>query len=212
MKQPTTRRLYQYWNEVRGRRMAPSRFEIEPSRIASVLSETFIIERAGNVERAGPDDFGFRLAGTRICEQFGRELRGTGLLDLVASDKRAIAKSMDAVTLEGAVLVFELDAETADGRRAGFEGIVLPLVHPVAEVTRYLGALTAIDPPLWLGFEPIAATWLVNYDVVRPDGLSGFAAPGEPDRQLPFSPQFAAARIVRSARRQFRILDGGRKG
>ena len=93
MKLATTRMLYDYWNEARGRRMAPTRFEIEPSRIAGILSETFILELAENCS------FPFRLAGTRICEQLGAELRGRDLLDLVTEDRRAVAKAMEAVTL-----------------------------------------------------------------------------------------------------------------
>ncbi len=82
MKERTSQHLFAYWNTVRGDRVAPRRFEIEPSRIAGVLPETFILER----EARG--DYRFRLAGTRICEQFGREFRGANLLDLFAADDR----------------------------------------------------------------------------------------------------------------------------
>ena len=37
--------LYGYWNELRAGRLAPQRLEIEPSRIAGILSETFMLER-----------------------------------------------------------------------------------------------------------------------------------------------------------------------
>lgn len=203
MKQLTTRIIYDYWNDVRGNRLAPTRFEIEPSRMSSVLSETFILERT--CEGGYP----FRLAGTRICELFGRELRGEDFLGLVGSDHRAIARAMGAVTDRGAALLLEIEAETDDGRTAMFEILVLPLVHPASEVTRYLGTISAIDPEPWLGAEPLEASWLIAHDVIWPDGRPRGA--GEDERQLPFSPELAAARIVRSARRQFRILDGGRK-
>ncbi|MEO1694679.1 MAG: PAS domain-containing protein, partial [Pseudomonadota bacterium] len=45
MKHSTSHSLYAYWNEVRDGRPAPRRFEIEPSRIAHILSETLILER-----------------------------------------------------------------------------------------------------------------------------------------------------------------------
>ncbi len=203
MKQPTTRILYGYWNDVRGSRLAPTRFEIEPSRMASVLSETFILERAED------GTYPFRLAGTRICEQFGRELRGEDFLGLTGSDRRAVSRALGAVTQAGAVLVLEIEAETGDGRTALFEALVLPLVHPATDVTRYLGTITAIEPQPWLGSEPLRTSWLIAHDVVWPEGPPDAAS--DDDRQIPFSPELAAARIVRSARRQFRILDGGRK-
>jgi len=204
MKQPTNQILYRYWNDLRGQRLAPTRFEIEPSRMAQVLSETFILERGLT------GAFPFRLAGTRVCEQIGRELRGEDFLRLVADDRRVIAKAMAAVTMEGAALVLDIEAETGDGRTVAFEAIVLPLAHPATEVTRYMGAISAIEPPAWLGVEPITATWLVAHDIVWPEGRP-YSFGAEDDRQLPFSPGLAAARIVKSARRQFRILDGGRK-
>ena len=75
MKQKTSQILYAYWNGVRGERMAPRRFEIEPARIATILPETFILERLDT------DTFVYRLAGTRMCEQFGCEFRGANFLD-----------------------------------------------------------------------------------------------------------------------------------
>ena len=67
--------LYGYWNALRAGRIAPRRLEIEPSRIGSILSETFMLERTD------PATYHYRLAGTRLCEIFGFELRGTNLLD-----------------------------------------------------------------------------------------------------------------------------------
>jgi hypothetical protein len=104
----------------------------------------------------------------------------------------------------------EIEAETVDSRTTQFEVLILPLVHPANEVTRYLGTITALDPEPWLGVEPLERSWLVAHELVWPDGQPD-ALGSESDRQFPFSPELAAARIVRSARRQFRVLDGGRK-
>jgi hypothetical protein len=204
MKQPTTRILYNYWNDVRSGRFAPTRFEIEPSRISSILSETFILERTGAGELV------FRLAGTRICDQIGRELRALSFSALFGDDARLISGAMRSVTAEGGVLLFEIEGESVSGRTVQFEGLALPLVHPATDVTRYLGCLSAIDAPAWLGTEPVAATTLTAHTLIWPEGRP-FKTLARFDRQLPFAPELAAARIVRSDRRQFRILDGGRK-
>ena len=73
MKQTTIQTLYAYWDGVRAGRIAPRRLEIEPARIAAILSETFMLE-------CGDGDYRYRLAGSRLCELFGYELRGTSFL------------------------------------------------------------------------------------------------------------------------------------
>jgi hypothetical protein len=98
MQQPTSRQLYAYWDRVRNGRVAPRRFEIEPAKIAALLPETFIAECAGML------GYRFRLAGTKICEQFGRELRGADLLSLWDTDDRdAVASLLRNVLTDAAV-------------------------------------------------------------------------------------------------------------
>ena len=69
MKHPSNRELFEYWNERRGTRLAPERADIEPGAIRHVLGDTFVIEVHGDESQA------FRLAGTRLCALFGRELK-----------------------------------------------------------------------------------------------------------------------------------------
>lgn len=204
MNQRTSHILYGYWNEVRGDRLAPGRFEIEPSRITNILSETFILEKADS--RSYP----FRLAGTRICDHFGTELRGRNFLDLIPEDdrdtvERDFADAMD----QGAVAVFEIEASDPAARTVAFELIVLPLVHGARTVSRYVGAMSAINPPHWLGHQPLGVSGLLRRHIVWPDGRP-HAVVERQNRQAPFVPELAKARIVRQNRRQFRILDGGR--
>ena len=70
MKHAASRELYTYWQALRGRRPAPQRAEIEPGAIRHVLSEAFIVA----LDRG--TGYPFRLAGTRVCALFGRELKG----------------------------------------------------------------------------------------------------------------------------------------
>lgn len=205
MKSRTSQILYSYWNEVRGTRIAPRRFDIEPARMSSILSETFILERALD------DGYPFRLAGTRICDSFGFELRGRDFLDLAGSDDRqAILHVIEEITDRGAVGVIEIEARTADGRKAEFETLLLPLVHSRQEISRYLGSISAIDPPPWLGAERLTPLGMPRSRVLWPEGRPHVVIE-RAHHQAPFLPALAGARIVRSERRQFRVLDGGRK-
>ena len=71
MKHATTRELYDYWNRVRGGERAPLRSAIEPSDIRRILGEMFILEVLDR------DSYHVRLAGTRICALYCREIKGT---------------------------------------------------------------------------------------------------------------------------------------
>lgn len=204
MKQRTSQTIYRYWNEVRGTRMAPTRLEIEPGRITEILSESFILE-------SGPDQsFVFRLAGTRICDQYGIEMRGASFLSLAGAEHiDVLEEKLHAVITQGAVGVFEFEASADDGRTVVFEAVVLPLLHSGQAVSRFLGTITAIDPPVWLGTKPLTPSGLLRAEVQWPDGRP-HAVIERGRKQSPFIPGFTAARIVRHQRRQFRVFEGGR--
>ncbi len=76
MKHAASRELYAYWEERRGRRSAPERSEIEPGAIRQILSDSFIL--ALDARASHP----FRLAGTRVCALFGRELKSQSFIGL----------------------------------------------------------------------------------------------------------------------------------
>jgi hypothetical protein len=87
MKHAASRELYAYWEERRGRRAAPERAEIEPGAIRGALSDAFILWL--DAARGHP----VRLAGTRVCALFDRELRGEPFLRLWAADSRTIIRA-----------------------------------------------------------------------------------------------------------------------
>ena len=82
MKHAASRELYAYWQEKRGTRPAPERTEIEPGAIRGVLADAFILA----LDRGSGHPI--RLAGTRLCALFGREIKGESFLDLWASTSR----------------------------------------------------------------------------------------------------------------------------
>jgi hypothetical protein len=175
MQQPTSRQLYAYWDRVRNGRVAPHRFEIEPAKIAGILPETFIAERADML------GYRFRLAGTKICEQFGRELRGADLLSLWEDhDRDAFLSVLRNVFTDAAVGHGCFRAYTRTNRQASFELILLPLIHAGDTINRILGAVTAIEPPFWLGAEPLVRQDIVELHLHRPEGAPAFAPEGAP--------------------------------
>ncbi len=213
MRMATSLELYRYWDIVRAGRAAPRRFEIEPSDISEILPETFILEYAGH------QDYRYRLAGTRICDQFAVEFRGRDFLaDWSGADRITMFRRLRLIRERAAVLSFEFDASDSLGRTARFEAVILPLYHAAQRIDRLLGAITPVDPPAWLGETPIVARKLADFEVTWPE-VSAAPAPRIQARpsahELPadaMAPHVRHARIVRQDRRQFRVYDGGLVG
>lgn len=204
MMQRTSHILYNYWNDVRGSRMAPRRFEIEPSHVSSILAETFILERIDS------RTYTFRLAGTRICEQFGMEFRGRNFIDLAGEGGRdAMEADFATITNQGAAGLFEIEARDPENQPVHFEALTLPLLHGNQGITRYVGALSALQQPRWPGNQPLKPHALTAHTLIWPDGRP-HAVFGRQKHQAPFAAELADARIVRFHRRHFRVLDGGK--
>jgi hypothetical protein len=200
MQQTTTRQLYAYWDRVRNGRVAPRRFEIEPAKIATLLPETFIAECEGQLA------YRFRLAGTKICEQFGRELRGGDLLSLWdVKDRDAFASLLRNVISDAAIGLVSFHAYSDANRQAKFELVVMPLIHTGAAINRLLGAITAVEPPFWLGSVPLVRQEVIELHLHWPDGAPRAASP----QAAP--PQRSAGRgeTVSIPRKPFRVYQGG---
>ncbi len=144
MKHTSIRELFDYWNERRGRRPAPDRADIEPAALRRVLADTFILSfdlRAGHP---------FRIAGTRVCALFGRELKGEAFLDLWSTASRRDMRELVAIVArESVALVAGASAASAAGAALNLELLVLPLGFHGQVDARVLGALAPSEP--WLG-------------------------------------------------------------
>ena len=201
MGQTTSRMLFDYWNTLRGRRAAPERFEIEPAKIASLLPETFIIECGGLLS------YRFRLAGTRICEQFGRELRGLDFTQLWnPSDREAVGNLLHSIVTESAIGAMTFDGMTREDCAAPFELLLLPLVHAGTRVNRIMGCITAIDPPYWLGTQPLIRLAVRSIDL---DWVGAHAGANHRAAPAPSNIGGRQATAPGDSKRRFRVFDGG---
>ncbi len=109
MKHPSNRELFDYWNERRGDRLAPERADIEPGAIRHVLGDTFVIEVNGI------DNHLFRLAGTRLCALFGRELKAESFIRLWQRSGQNAIRELIAVVMEEKVgVVASVTGATSD--------------------------------------------------------------------------------------------------
>jgi hypothetical protein len=200
MKQRTLQILYAYWDGLRAGRIAPLRLEIDPARIGSILPEIFLLERTDAAV------YCYRLAGTRLCEIFGAELRGSNFLDGWSATDRAILVGHLRLTCDqGAATLLTVEASADSVRRVELEAILLPLMHANAPAGRVIGAMSPMSSPHWLGHERLTERRLAHHGLIWPDGR-----PVADSQQL-FAPATPPAGLATGDRRAFRVLDGGRK-
>ena len=210
MQQDGSIALFQYWNRLRNGRPAPTRTEVEPADIKSLLADTFILEKDTRGEAV------FRLAGTRLCACFCRELKGFSFPSLWREkDQRLIARLAYSVFETKAVVVINFDGMSRTGRSNAFEMLVLPLDGGL-ENPRCLGAMSAGEKPYWLGADPIIENRIESVRVVDPDREPMFLknrpaiqVPALAPNELPVprsTEPLAGARRIR----HLVVLDGGR--
>ena len=116
-------------------------------------------------------DYRFRLAGTKICEQFGQRAQRRRSVEPVGRRRpRRVASLLRTVFTDGAVGHGLFRAYTAANRQASFEFVLMPLIHTGETINRLLGAITAIEPPFWLGAEPLVRHEIIELHLHWPDG------------------------------------------
>lgn len=109
MKHAASRALTAYWNERRGKRAAPDRADIEPGAIRRILGDTFIL--AFDPHQGHP----YRLAGTRVCALFGRELKSEPFLGAWSGeDREAMATLVATAARESNGVVASVAGTTSE--------------------------------------------------------------------------------------------------
>jgi hypothetical protein len=155
MKHAASRELYAYWEEKRGTRPAPERADIEPGAIRGVLSDAFILSLDPGAGHS------VRLAGTRICALFGREIKGESFLNLWTTENQPIVEGLLSIlTAESTGTVAGVTAKNSAGETIDLELLLLPLGVRRPILARAIGVLAPLKVPHWLGADPVGALTL----------------------------------------------------
>ena len=206
--------LRTYWERLRAGRIAPYRAEIDPRQFESALENTFI------VEKIAPDTMRVRLAGTKICEMMGMEVRGmepTALIE--AADRVRFERLLNVVMNEPAVIELKLAAPNRAGvYRASM--LLMPLRSDFGEINRVIGCTSGegdlFAAPLAFSIEDVAVTPVEPSQSIEPRQ----AMPGFAEAQSEFGPAPAAPKLrtiegnpnasakPRDGARRFRVIDG----
>ena len=194
MKQASSRELFGYWAARRGTRAAPERGEIEPSAIRRALGDVFILEFDRSCGHP------FRLAGTRVCALFGRELRNKRFIDLwEAGSHAAIADLLDGIADDATGLVASAHGRTAEGWAQDVELVLLPLAHRGDTHARMIGALAPSSTPFWLGAGRLGTLTL------------GTIRHLDPSCETPTAARLVAGDKWAARRAAFTVHNGGRR-
>jgi len=163
MKHRASRELFNHWNSLRGARLAPERAEINPAAIRGALSDTVILARDERGETI------FRLAGTRVCALFGRELKNQPFGPLWdARSREDIETLIEHAGAESCGVVAGAEALVEDGAPVAVELLVLPLFHRGTSDGRLIGTLAPLSAPAWLGLRTVSALRLMSWRAVGP--------------------------------------------
>lgn len=164
MKHAASRMLHAHWDGLRGARAAPERGEIEPGEIRHILADSFILEIDAAARTAV-----IRLAGTRVCALFGRELRGTAFATLWGSSPAARPwRLVETVIEETAGLVAGLRARAGASNVLDLEMLLLPLRHRGRTQARVIGTLSAVPVPEWVGLHAVESLETLSLRVLVP--------------------------------------------
>src|SRR5579859_1128620 len=92
MKHPASREFFAYWDGRRGDARAPDRSDIDPNAVRELLGDIFVL----SCEAGYP----FRVAGTRVCALFGRDMKDQNFPALFAAQSRREIEEITAVVAD----------------------------------------------------------------------------------------------------------------
>jgi len=148
--------LKAYWERLRAGRIAPYRAEIDPRQFEAALENMFI------VEKLGPENMRIRLAGMKICEMMGLEVRGMQPNIFIAdADRLRFERLLNVVMGEPAVVELRMEADNRGGTyRATM--LLMPLRSDFGDINRVLGCTSGegdlFAPPLAFRIRDVAVT------------------------------------------------------
>ena len=185
--EPGNQALLAHWERLKGGRTAPRRADLDPRQMRRLLPRMFM------AESDGLDGYSWRLAGTGIRQLFRREMTGRDFLDgWMKLERGMIRRFLAGVIEDHRPVALRLRLHTDRGQAILVEMLALPLLATDGVTTRIVGSFSRLDEPRIethggiVEMELAAARFLAK-PVIASD----------------------AARVI-EARRQFRVIAGGR--
>jgi hypothetical protein len=134
------KRLFDYWNTLKGARIAPARTDLKPADMREHLVWIWLMDAGNNGE-----EFRFRMGGDRVVQFFGNHLGGASVKDVLPNAPAFFGRFLDVVTLaaKSAKPVLAGPGQVPYEEKAFFEmeALLLPLSDDGVNVTGLLGGM-----------------------------------------------------------------------
>jgi hypothetical protein len=172
MKDIIAEEVLTYWESLRQGRLVPKRSEIDPRVLLSSLNYTFILEADT------PDNIRFRLAGSKLCDCMGMEMRGMPAYSMVDLEGRNdFNTALQSALIEPTILDFQLLPSA--------RMVLLPMADEDNVISRVLGCIT-VDPsrtvfPTHFRVRSVTKTRIVAAQSIKPQLVMELA-----EEQRPF--------------------------
>lgn len=191
MSDPILNSLKQYWESLRAGRLAPYRSEIDPRQFEHALENMFILEVVGE------ETIRVRLAGMKLCEMMGMEVRGMSpRAFMMPEDRSRFDNTILDVVRKPSVVDFVMETVDYKGKSGTAYVLLMPLRSDFGEITRILGCISdngeAFEAPVRMRITQ-AHSELINFsDDSIPTQMPGFAEHQKRfERKLESRPQFS---------------------
>lgn len=190
---PGCRQLFSYWEQLRAERACPNREEFEFAPVKNEMPDMIVIDR--DFLR---NSFRFRLAGSRACALFNRNLTGSDVLsgwDRFETD--TITRHLNTVLNQKQPAVIRMRLTTDLGQVVAAELIALPVFMRGSDRMQIIGGLFPFRAAQSLGHHAIVGRELVSARVIWTEHVADT------------SERHAAPPLATSAR-NFTIIAGGK--
>ena len=199
---PGSRALYRYWEGLRGQQAAPGRDQLNLGSLKTMISWLFIIER-----HPLKPAFKWRLAGTGICNLWGRELTaGNPLEGWHDLDLRTMSRLLDGVISHSQPSVARFRAITDKGSEIGLEIVLLPMRPRRSNQTQIFGSILPFKDPDWSDGEK-----LVEFELSSVRAIWSEPAATTPTNADPTVAQASQTHRVCVKRPTLQVIEGGLK-
>jgi hypothetical protein len=193
---PGSRQLFRHWEMLRAERACPTREEIDLKALRDIVPDLLVIER--DYLRSA---FKFRLAGTRVCALFNRNITGGNVFDgWDAFEADVISRHLLTVHNQMQPAVIRMRFTTDRRQTVAAELVALPVQMRGSHRIQILAGLFPFRAAQSLGHAGITGRELASARVIWTEHLEP-----APRRQPDLSPP------IRNTMRSFRVINGGKQ-
>lgn len=155
---PGSRRLFSHWESLRAERAYPTREEFTFEPIKDLLPDLLILDRDHL-----RNSYRYRLAGSRVCGMFGKNLTSSDALSNWESfEKNIIAKQLNAAFVQFQPSLIRMRLTTDTGQIVAVEFIALPIQLRGSDRMQLVGGMFAFRDSRNLGHSAIVAQELAS--------------------------------------------------